>query len=209
MSQADDEFKAGKGNSRKEFIENLIRESKEKTDDLDKSWKDLYKGQNDIWAGMKRKQDDEAPASYDPYDMLVKSLGFEKKEARGGERLKTEDEKLVEEKERLEKLEEDRQRRMRGEKVSSKMQQHVSVDDTGEDQGQKKKVKMSRKEQRKLMKQLLKEKSNEEGDDKNKEDSDEDEEDEEGEEEEEESEEESDADDDADSEEDEEESEEE
>jgi len=215
MSQADDEFKAGKGNSRKEFIENLIRESKkkkaekrkadeeaeEKTDDLDKSWKDLYKGQNDIWAGMKRSQDDEAPAAnYDPYDMLVKSLGFEKKEARGGERLKTDDEKLVEEKERLEKLEEDRQRRMRGEKVSSKVQ-HVSVDDTGEDGGQKKKVKMSRKEQRKVMKQLLKEKSNEEGDEKNEEEGEEDEEDESGEEEEEESEEESD--DDADSEEDE------
>ena len=27
MSRADDEFKAGKGNSRKEYIENLIRES--------------------------------------------------------------------------------------------------------------------------------------------------------------------------------------
>ena len=150
---------------------------------------------------MKRSQDDEAPAAnYDPYDMLVKSLGFEKKEARGGERLKTDDEKLVEEKERLEKLEEDRQRRMRGEKVSSKVQ-HVSVDDTGEDGGQKKKVKMSRKEQRKVMKQLLKEKSNEEGDEKNEEEGEEDEEDESGEEEEEESEEESD--DDADSEEDE------
>ena len=71
---------------------------------------------------MKRKPDDEAQASnYNPYDMLVKSLGFEKKEARGGERLKTEDEKLVEEKERLEKLEEDRQRRMRGEKATSKV----------------------------------------------------------------------------------------
>ena len=45
---------------------------------------------------MKRKPEDEAQASnYNPYDMLVKSLGFEKKEARGGERLKTEDEKLV------------------------------------------------------------------------------------------------------------------
>ena len=175
-------------------------EAEEKTDDLDKSWKDLYKGQNDIWAGMKRKQDDldEAP-NYDPYDMLVKSLGFEKKEARGGERLKTEDEKLVEEKERLERLEEDRQRRMRGEKVSSKVQ-HMSVDDTGEEGG-KKKVKMSRKEQRKLMKQLLKEKSAEEDDDENEEEVEGDDED--GEEEEEESEEEDDDNDDDDSEEDE------
>ena len=114
---------------------------------------------------MRRDKEEEAqPANYDPYDMLVKSLGFEKKEARGGERLKTEDEKLVEEKEKLEKLEEDRQRRMRGEKVASKVQ-HVSVDDTGEE-GVKKKVKMTRKEQRKLMKQLLKEKSNEEDGDK-------------------------------------------
>ena len=165
MSQSDDAFKAGRGNSRKEVIENLIRESKikkaekrkadeaaeEKTQDLDQSWRDL----NRSMAEMKNTRDnaEAAKGNYDPYDILVKSLGFEKKEARGGERLKTEDEKLKDEKERLEKLEEDRMRRMRGEKVTTR--NHVSVEDTGEEGG-KKKVKMSGKEKRKLMKQLLK-----------------------------------------------------
>jgi len=164
MTQDDDQFKAGKGNSRKDFIENLIRESKkkkaekrradeeaeEKTVDLDKSWKEL----NRSMADMKKERDDSEAVSsgdHDPYDMLVKSLGFEKKEARGGERLKTDDEKLKEEKERLEKLEEDRLRRMRGEKVVERS--HVSVEDFGEE-NKKKKVKMSKKEQRKLLKQL-------------------------------------------------------
>ena len=164
MTMDDDQFKAGRGNSRKDFIENLIRESKkkkaekrradeeaeEKTVDLDKSWKEL----NQSLADMKKTRDDPEAATsgaYDPYDMLVKSLGFEKKEARGGERLKTDDEKLKEEKERLEKLEEDRLRRMRGEKVVEKS--HVSVEDFGEE-NKKKKVKMSKKEQRKLLKQL-------------------------------------------------------
>jgi len=164
MTMDDDQFKAGTGNSRKDFIENLIRESKkkkaekrradeeaeEKTVDLDKSWKEL----NQSLADMKKTRDDPKAATsgaYDPYDMLVKSLGFEKKEARGGERLKTDDEKLKEEKERLEKLEEDRLRRMRGEKVVEKS--HVSVEDFGEE-NKKKKVKMSKKEQRKLLKQL-------------------------------------------------------
>merc|ERR1711962_248799 len=87
------------------------------------SWKEL----NQSLAGMKRKtvaesNEAETASNYDPYDMLVKSLGFEKKEARGGERLKTDDEKIKDEKERLEKLEEDRLRRMRGEKAIGKTQ---------------------------------------------------------------------------------------
>ena len=57
MTKADDDFKAGKGNNRKEFIENLIRESKkkkaekrkaeeeaeEKTLELDSNWKSLLR----------------------------------------------------------------------------------------------------------------------------------------------------------------------
>merc|ERR1711962_238686 len=117
------------------------------------SWKEL----NQSLAGMKRKtvaesNEAETASNYDPYDMLVKSLGFEKKEARGGERLKTDDEKIKDEKERLEKLEEDRLRRMRGEKPIGKT--HVSVEDLG-DEEVKKKNKLTAKEKRKLMKQLL------------------------------------------------------
>merc|ERR1719228_196165 len=124
MSQTDEEFKLGRGNSRKDFIDNLIKESKrkkaekrkaddeaqEKTEDLDKVWKELNRSITDM--RMKPKDNEVLGGNYDPYDLLVKSLGYEKKEARGGERLKTEDEKIKDEKEKLAKLEEDRLRRM-------------------------------------------------------------------------------------------------
>merc|ERR1711915_670163 len=140
MTKADDDFKSGKANSRKEYIENLIRESKkkkaekrkadeeaeEKTQELDDDWKGLLQHM----AGLKSKKDSDEGRNYDPYDMLVRQLTYEKKEARGGERLKTEEEKLKEERERLQSLEEDRQRRMRGE---TKVAVHSSVDDTGEE----------------------------------------------------------------------------
>jgi len=161
MSKADDDFKSGKANSRKEYIENLIRESKkkkaekrkadeeaeEKTQELDDDWKGLLQHM----AGLKSKKDSDEGRNYDPYDMLVRQLTYEKKEARGGERLKTEEEKLKEERERLQSLEEDRQRRMRGE---TKVAVHSSVDDTGEE-NMKKKEKITMKERRRLLKELL------------------------------------------------------
>jgi len=161
MSKADDEFKAGKGNSRKEYIENLIRESKkkkaekrkadeeaeEKTNELDGAWKGLLRAMTPF-----RKKEDDDEKDYDPYDMLVKQMGFEKKEARGGERMKTDEEKVKEERERLQSLEEDRQRRMRGENVEKK---HSSVEDMGEE-NYKKTEKITLKERRRLLKELLK-----------------------------------------------------
>merc|ERR1711892_1017237 len=171
MSKSDDEFKAGRGNSRKEYIENLIRESKkkkaekrkadeeaeEKTKNLDDTWKGLLRNM----AEFKGKKEGEEERGYDPYDMLVKQMGFEKKEARGGERMKTDEEKVKDERERLQSLEEDRQRRMRGEKVDKK---HVSVEDIGEE-NYKKTEKITLKERRRLMKELLKgEPETEEGD---------------------------------------------
>merc|ERR1719318_755581 len=90
-----------------------------------------------------------------------KMMGFEKKEARGGERMKTDEEKVKEERERLQSLEEDRQRRMRGEKVEKK---HVSVEDIGEE-NYKKTEKITQKERRRLLKELLRgEPETEEGD---------------------------------------------
>ena len=170
MTKSDEDFKAGKGNSRKEIIENLIRESKkkkaekrkadeeaeEKAQELDDNWRDMLKdiaggklwnksGKNSV-----HNNDDEVVASYDPYDMLVKSLGYEKKEARPSERLKTEDEKIKDEKERLQKLEEDRLRRMRGE-TEFDPRQNFSVEDMGEE-GSKKSIKLNRKERRQLEK---------------------------------------------------------
>ena len=40
----------------------------------------------------KEVDEEDAAPNYDPYDMLVRQLTYEKKEARGGVRLKTEDE---------------------------------------------------------------------------------------------------------------------
>merc|ERR1712228_952520 len=66
--------------------------------------------------------------------------GFEKKEARGGERLKTEEEVIKEEREKLEKLEEDRLKRMRGEE--DEVAVHRSVEDMGDgDEGGGAKIK--------------------------------------------------------------------
>jgi len=180
MSRADDDFKEGKGNTRKDFIDNLIKESKlkkaekrkadeeaeEKTQALDSDWKNVFTDMRYLkTGGGKSDVDNPQPVeNYDPYDMLVRQMTFEKKEARGGERLKTEEEKIKDERERLEKLEEDRQRRMRGDKEPPR--NHVSVEDLG-DENVKSANKLSKKEQRKLLKQLLIEnaKDGEEGSD--------------------------------------------
>ena len=170
MTKSDEDFKAGKGNSRKDIIENLIRESKkkkaekkradeeaeEKALELDNEWKNMLKdiGGRKMWnsvgAAKEVNNDDADVSSYDPYDMLVKSLGYEKKEARPSERLKTDEEKLKDEKKRLQELEEDRLRRMRGEKEPDP-RQNFSVEDMGED-GSSKPVKLNRKERRQLEK---------------------------------------------------------
>ena len=161
MTKADEDFKSGKANSRKDFIENLIRESKkkkaekrkaeeeaeEKTLALDQGWKNLFSQTRTGRTGL-QPRDDEPAANYDPYDMLVKQLSFQKKEAKAGERLKTDEEKIREEKERLQKLEEDRIRRMRGEKEVD-VRSHFSVEDMGGDEGIKK---LTRKERRELEK---------------------------------------------------------
>ena len=158
MTKADDDFKAGKANSRKDIIENLIRESKkkkaekrkleeeaeEKTAALDQGWKNLF-GKRPT--GLKMRDEDPA-ASYDPYDMLVKQLSFQKKEAKAGERLKTDEEKVKDERERLQKLEEDRLRRMRGEK-EGEVTSHFNVEDIEGKEGVKK---LTRKERRDLEK---------------------------------------------------------
>jgi len=150
MTKADEDFKSGKANSRKDFIENLIRESKkkkaekrkaeeeaeEKTLALDQGWKNLFCQTRTGRTGL-QPRDDEPAANYDPYDMLVKQLSFQKKEAKAGERLKTDEEKIREERERLQKLEEGRIRRMRGEKEVD-VRSHFSVEDMGGEEGIKK-----------------------------------------------------------------------
>ena len=172
MSQADDEFKSGRGNSRKEYIENLIKESKkkkadkrkadqeaeDKTKELDDDWKNLLKNMQEGSGLMKGNKDEEKGASGDTYDMLVSSLCFEKKEARPTERLKTEEEKIKDERDRLQRLEDDRLRRMRGEQVNMS---HQNVEDSGE-VNMKMKTKLTLKERRKLMKKRGREEESEE-----------------------------------------------
>ena len=46
----------------------------------------------------KDEVEEKVNTDYDPYDMLVRQLTYEKKEARGSERLKTDDEVIKEEK---------------------------------------------------------------------------------------------------------------
>ena len=146
MTKADDDFKSGKGNNRKDFIENLIKESKkkkaekrkadeeaeEKTQELDSNWKNLLRNIQEK-GGLLGKGDDEEQRNYDPYDMLVKSLSFQKKEARAGERLKTEEEKFKEERDRLQRLEEDRLRRMRGVSEEEALVTRQTVEDIATD----------------------------------------------------------------------------
>ena len=174
MTKADDDFKAGKSNSRKDIIENLIRESKkkkaekrkaeeeaeEKTTALDQGWKNIF---GKVRTGLKLRDEDPA-ASYDPYDMLVKQLSFQKKEAKAGERLKTDEEKVKDEKERLQKLEEDRLRRMRGEK-EGEVTSHFNVEDIGGKEGVKKLTRKERRDLEKAEKKRSKSEGTKEGSD--------------------------------------------
>merc|ERR1719470_628254 len=84
------------------------------------NWKTLLQRM----ATFKGKSSEEEK-DYDPYDMLVKQMGFEKKEARGGERMKTDEEKVKEERERLQSLEEDRQRKKRGMREEKSLRRRV------------------------------------------------------------------------------------
>lgn len=132
MTQNDIEFSQGKSNTRKEWIDNMIAESKKrklekqrdleetesKTRDLDDAWKTMMpqlRSSGQIY--NKKLETDDSGQKADPYDMLVRELGFEKGKHQAQDRLKTEEEIVKEEKAKLEKLEADRIRRMNGEVV--------------------------------------------------------------------------------------------
>ena len=130
LTQNDIEFSTGKGNSRKEWIEQMIAESKKRklelqkdkedslkmTQELDQTWKNMY-GKLKMTAGLysKKDVDEEDNVDTDDYNKLMKQLIFEPKKAQAQERLKTDEEIITEQKEMLEKLEELRQKRMKGE----------------------------------------------------------------------------------------------
>lgn len=126
--------------SRKDLIEQLIADSKKRkaekqkireqtldlTEKLDTEWKDL------LPLMSKSKTSDQDPPEkvrVDDYDMAVRELKFE---ARGNptDRLKSEEEIIKEEKEKLEALEADRLARMKGFITDSNTQsRHKSADD--------------------------------------------------------------------------------
>ena len=129
LTQNDIEFSTGRGNSRKEWIEQMIADSKKRkldmqkdkedaikmTQDLDNTWKNIYdklKSSSGIYSKKAETADNEEET--DEYNKLMNQLIFEPKKAQAQERLKTDEEIITEQKEMLEKLEELRQNRMKG-----------------------------------------------------------------------------------------------
>uniref|UniRef100_A0A8U8AMC1 NOP14 nucleolar protein n=1 Tax=Geospiza parvula TaxID=87175 RepID=A0A8U8AMC1_GEOPR len=128
-----------KPKSRKELIEEMIAKSKQEkqerqirresalelTEKLDKDWKEIQ-----TLIARKAPKSERKDKEPDEYDMIVRELGFEMK-AKPSERLKTEEELAKEEQARLQKLEADRLRRMRGidEEANKKRPSHMSADD--------------------------------------------------------------------------------
>merc|ERR1719319_852386 len=145
MTMRDDKFASGKGDSRKEWVEQLIIDSKKKkaerklvleetsemTKTLDEGWRNLLptiRGMGGFYSKKNEKEEEESKK--DEYDMLVRELGFAPKQARGSERLKTDEEIIKEEREKLDELESDRLRRMNGEDRSYV---HQNMEDMNDD----------------------------------------------------------------------------
>lgn len=125
--------------SRKDLIDQLIAESKKRkvekqkireqtidlTEKLDSEWRDLLP----LMSNLKKSDADDTSTKVDDYDIAVQKLKFE---ATGNpsEKLKSEEEIVQEEKERLEALEADRLARMRGLTTSTVNEyRHRSADD--------------------------------------------------------------------------------
>ncbi|XP_059214687.1 nucleolar protein 14 [Centropristis striata] len=131
-----------KAKTRQELIEELIRKSKQEkrerqvqkeeaqelTEKLDQDWKSIQALMvKKIPKGERAEEEKPKP---EQYDMMVRELGFEMK-AQPSEKLKSPEELAREEKEKLQKLEADRLRRMMGEEVEEapQTQNHMSADD--------------------------------------------------------------------------------
>ncbi|NWI52430.1 NOP14 protein, partial [Calyptomena viridis] len=133
-----------KPKSRKELIEEMIAKSKyekqerqtrresalELTEKLDNDWKEIQTLIVCKTPKSEKKDKEVEKPKPDEYDMIVRELGFEMK-AKPSERMKTEEELAKEEQARLQKLEADRLRRMRGidDQANKKKPSHVSADD--------------------------------------------------------------------------------
>ncbi|KAM7392750.1 hypothetical protein PAMA_007727 [Pampus argenteus] len=127
--------------SRQELIEELIQKSKQEkrerqvqkeesqelTEKLDQDWKSIQALM--VQKTPKADKPEEKP-KLEEYDMMVRELGFEMK-AQPSEKMKTPEELAKEEREKLQKLEADRLRRMMGDEVgdSAQKQTYMSADD--------------------------------------------------------------------------------
>ncbi|XP_030006879.1 nucleolar protein 14 isoform X1 [Sphaeramia orbicularis] len=130
--------------SRQELIEELIQKSKQEkrerqvqkeeaqelTEKLDQEWKSIQALMVKKTPKDQETDKPEEKPKLDQYDMMVRELGFEMK-AQPSEKMKTPEEFAREEREKLQKLEADRLRRMLGEEVevSGPSQTHMSADD--------------------------------------------------------------------------------
>ncbi|KAG4067854.1 hypothetical protein HA402_010540 [Bradysia odoriphaga] len=127
----------GGGSNRKMAIEDLIAEQKrrkneiskekeevsEMTQILDSNWRSLLP-----LMGKLSKDDDEVKPKPDEYDRALREMIFERR-GEVSDKLKSDAEMLKEEKEKLEKLEKDRLKRMLGVTEEEKKPTHRSADD--------------------------------------------------------------------------------
>ncbi|NXU55317.1 NOP14 protein, partial [Turnix velox] len=144
VSSGQEDEEKEKPKSRKELIEEMIAKSKlekherqtrresalELTEKLDNDWKEIQTLIARKTPKSEKKDKEVEKPKPDEYDMIVRELGFEMK-AKPSERMKTEEELAKEEQARLQKLEADRLRRMRGidEQENKQKPSHVSADD--------------------------------------------------------------------------------
>ncbi|KAM9820068.1 nucleolar protein 14 [Neosynchiropus ocellatus] len=139
-----DEDSAQKAKTRQELIEELIQKSKQEkrdrqvqkeeaqelTEKLDQEWKSILSLMVKKTPKAQREDKAEEKPKLEEYDMMVRELGFEMK-AQPSEKMKTPEEVAREEKEKLQKLEADRLRRMMGDEglQVAQAQKHMSADD--------------------------------------------------------------------------------
>lgn len=129
--------------SRQELIEELIQKSKQEkrerqvqkeeaqelTEKLDQEWKSIQALMVKKTPKAESADKPEERPKLEDYDMMVRELGFEMK-AQPSEKMKTPEELAREAREKLQKLEADRLRRMMGVEVGDSAQQsHMSADD--------------------------------------------------------------------------------
>ncbi|XP_027226353.2 nucleolar protein 14 [Penaeus vannamei] len=135
-----------KHKTKKEWIDEIIAESKRKKAEFKKEKEEQNEAVSNLdsklqnfmmmMAGYTMTDEDKQAAktksAFRDYDMLVKELGFDRTgKAKPVDKLKTPEEIAKEERERLEKLEADRVRRMKGEEVKDvkKMRSADDLDD--------------------------------------------------------------------------------